>query len=1111
MSRFQNRIITASAGTGKTYRLALEYVRIVLHHHNVEGFSLDNILVLTFTRKATAEIRERIVEHLELLCNHSPEKEKDRRNLIRNLGFSLAEDGFGEAQESVIRKTLAILAADRKLLQVMTIDAYINAIFRNIVRPLRSIDSFEIDLMAVQKRMPFLLEHLMTPRLRSKLDGLLRRKVNSSLDSYSCFFASMIDCRWLHYMIHKRLAPATDQDFQFHRQYLSELKIQAEFTGFQTAFGKMLELLAQVLADKDVDEMFNSAFKDLFTQLPATLSGVQAHIESLCQSPQGCYRVFQAVANINLYNANKLRGRDKLQALGSLQTWQEELRRHLANYLMFTLFLPEQEEIITLWEELLQEYDRLIYRYKNMTYNDISWFSLEALFSDTPPQFDLQTEVIANEFYQFLSHRSRFILIDEFQDTSLLQMNILSPIIDEVISGEGSKDFGGLVVVGDEKQSIFGWRGGERDLLLNLRQLFPQLVLPPPDPDQDVLTTSWRSSPSLIRFINGVFGNKALHGYLNDQQLVWNYPESFSGKEDLEPLSHIGFSLRAYQSRNPGQNLETVFRDFVVNTIQPWYDEESNQTYAILCRKSSELNELQGVLDEFGITSIFQPAGILQDHTWVSPLITWLRFLAFKDWLDFLAVLRSNYLMLKAAPLKDVIAAISSALEQGREPDFSSCPLASELYLLSRQPVESLYHSCTDLLDLCLGDKSPHERDYLNIHSFLSLMQDFELNRAQRDKSIPAFLDYLEENRYQEAFKQVAIEGGNTMQLLTIHKAKGLEFDRVFVFYNLSGGKGSDHGNLSWFVDYAGKDFRYLQDFALTYHYKDLLPHSDYHHLAELADQRELLEEMNILYVAFTRAKTALHICFAYQGNKGWETYYKEQLERRAKLPVLVCQAALDYFEEKGIPADESGNYVIRGTGSYEEPEQKEPQRRLLNLDTQALAKLLPPKEKDGLAGLKPREYDTGLDLKKLWLQDRQNLIGDLAHHYLSYLKVNLPQEHNHASQQCLARFCGIFTQSEILDLIQRLNSALAQHPELFDPRYDKVYTELTLFHQGRELRLDRLMLDTRAKTALIVDYKTGGIKDEGQLELYRQALAEQPVIAQNNYRIDTRYILLQL
>ncbi len=81
------RIICASAGTGKTYRLSVEYLSLILKYYGKNEFSLDNILVLTFTRKATAEIRERIIKHLELLLSEpeTEEKQKEQKELLLNL------------------------------------------------------------------------------------------------------------------------------------------------------------------------------------------------------------------------------------------------------------------------------------------------------------------------------------------------------------------------------------------------------------------------------------------------------------------------------------------------------------------------------------------------------------------------------------------------------------------------------------------------------------------------------------------------------------------------------------------------------------------------------------------------------------------------------------------------------------------------------------------------------------------------------------------------------------------------------------------------------------------------------------------------------------------
>jgi exodeoxyribonuclease V beta subunit len=82
---------------------------------------------------------------------------------------------------------------------------------------------------------------------------------------------------------------------------------------------------------------------------------------------------------------------------------------------------------------------------------------------------------VSNTFYEILTTRIRFLLIDEFQDTSILQFKLFLPIIKEITSGEGVKPYGGIIVVGDEKQSIYSWRGGERDFILRMPQLIPDL------------------------------------------------------------------------------------------------------------------------------------------------------------------------------------------------------------------------------------------------------------------------------------------------------------------------------------------------------------------------------------------------------------------------------------------------------------------------------------------------------------------------------------------------------------------------------------------------------------------------------------------------------------
>jgi ATP-dependent exoDNAse (exonuclease V) beta subunit len=1099
-------IIKASAGTGKTYRLAIEYVRILLDLYGREDFSMDNILVLTFTRKATSEIRERIVQHLELLCSEDPEKEKERGDLLDALRKAGQSGSFALLDKNRILSALIEISGDRKKLQVMTIDAYIGSIFRNIVRPLCSIDRYDIDQQAIEKRMPHLLDHLMKMKLQTSLSRLLRRRVSPSLDEYRRFFTDLINNRWLYH----QTGPHPKEDKE-NKEQQNSLKMSREdglaaLEQAKKGFEDLLVLLRQNSPEEPPETLFNKAFRESFTHSLDDWQSLRQAIWQKLSDPFECHDLFKVFTkNDNVYNGQKFRKKILQEAKSKASSLQEEIIHHLADYLIHALFLPEQEDILDIWSTILAEYDKLIHTYKNLTYNDVAWMTLENLFKVPGGQFDLKEPDVANEFYLFLSHRSRFILIDEFQDTSLMQFSILKPIIEEVIAGAGSREFGGLTVVGDEKQSIFGWRGGERELLLKLPKLLPALK----EAKFEHLDYSYRSSIPMMDFINGIFSDPELHDWLRNRGLEWGYEPCISVVNNPANDTQIEFCTDKFSSRGKGKSIEEVMRGFVRNSILPAIDQDPGQEIAVLCRRGKELNLMQQLLEETGESGIYQPSSTLLEHAWVTPLIAWLKWLAFRNWLDLLEVLRSNYVLLKARPFKKIVDEIALAEKEERLPDLGEVPIAARIISLADEEIESISKACQAFLDALLPSKEPSERDIKNIHAFLSLARDFELDDSERDKSIPAFLDYLDANREQEFLKQATIEGYEAPQLLTIHKSKGLQFDRVFVFYNLSGKAGNDFNNLKWFIDYAPEDFQVLNGYALTHHYESVLKHSSFKKLYEKTENREILEELNNLYVAFTRARTGLHICLAYEGKDEFGKYLQERIPNKANPQMALAAAIQKFFVGKGIAADDLGRFSFSVEHQKKGPEEdKVP--RIKSIDPEQLAATLPTLAQEPFAELEPNETDPDKDWKKIWLEEQKNLIGDLAHHYLNFIKFNLPDEHEYAQKQCLARFGSILTQGEIQ---AKLDALRAQLPEekMFPAGYDKVYTEITLYLGKKTLRLDRLMLNTREKTALIQDFKTGGISDETQLEVYKAALRKLDFITRENYEVKTEYISIDL
>lgn len=1084
MTEFQNRIISASAGTGKTYRLSIEYISLILRYYRQHpDFSLDSVLALTFTRKATAEIRERIMSQLqELLDDPQGGLAMDLRQHVPG-----GPDGLSIDEQGILRSALLEISADQRNLQVMTIDSFTSSIFRNIVRPLRSIDSYELDQDAVNKRLPYLMNHLMDPAFRGRVDKLLSRKVRRSLDDYSDFFKSLIYNRWIYFLIKRRCpenrfaAPPREHDFE---------------QAFQLFIGSLYEVY-QSKAKGEFAKYFKTDFLSLLPgdfENPAQLYRM---VQELLQRSSDAMALLKTIDKKGIFSRTPVP-----KALrDGIQVMQDGLLSALAEKLYHEYFLPEQEEILQLWEIILNEYDQLIYRYKNMTYQDIAWFTFEALFSPEPPIFDLSNESAATEFYEFLSHRTRFMLIDEFQDTSLIQFNTLHPIMEEICSGYGSKEIGGIIVVGDEKQSIFGWRGGERDLLLNLKYIIPSLS----EVEIEPLKYSWRAGGDMMDFINQIFSAAQLHEYLSENGMSWHYPQVKSAIDELSTTIELKCMPHYHTIGDKSETYNFFVEQMILPALQ---DKQGQGSVAILCRKTKQLEELQLLLEEHGQSGIFQPSAPITTHHLVAALMHWLRFVSYGDWLDFLAFVRSDFLLLDSTALKDLIDLIAD-FELARpehpetiRPELSALsPLDELLTLASKQAHSSPYNVLRETISLCLRDSDAFpERDYLNLQAFLDIAKDWELSLAKAGLSIPAFLGYVQENTVQDGFTQVSVEGDEGMQLITIHKSKGLQFDRVFVLYDLAKPRSSEK-SLYWAIEYLNQGFHQLSGYALSYHYEEVLKHSPAAQLWQDKNKASLLEELNTLYVAFTRAKKHLHILFTYSGTKEWPDYYaQKQGEDTLMLPAILANACLDYFGEQ--EPDEQGIY--RFLSQHDAPDAKEADQKAKPEDFRPKLSFAQPSELDWNA---IQSIDTLPDIsyKNVYLEKRQALWGDLAHYYLSFIKTDSPDEHERARRESISRYGSLLPIAQLERFFSNLCQEIRKHSHLFDPEYDKIYNE---FEVG-DSRVDRLMLNTAAKKAWIIDYKTGDIHEREQLDVYQEALVALPALQGYSFRKD--YILLDL
>lgn len=1112
------KIISASAGTGKTYRLSLEYIALILKHWNTKDFKPEQILVITFTRKATAEIRDRIYRHLEMLSNGSEGWKELAVNLWSLTGSNDRSDRdnpLTDNERLVIKAAFRHLCTHKDELQVMTIDSYVHAVFRNLIRPVKGIDRFELDYKAADDRIPFLFDKLMQPELLKRIQGLLSRKIKPSIDDYQKFFRSLINNRWLSYLANSKLKDAPQGTVAYYSQHQELWQQQSEvyLQRFKEIFEQIIINFTQHLQLKEgltLSEMVRQGgwmskdYYNLFKPLPTLFSDLVLTFESNLGDEDWLLELLNLLEKDKfIWNGTKLRQSQKFTELDVWKDMHKQAQEQLANYLVFKVFLPEQKEITDIWTDVLKEYDKLIYRYKNFTYDDITWFTFEGLYSSHPPLFRAEPEAVANEFYEFMCYRTRFMLIDEFQDTSILQFHILSPMIEELLSGSGSYSYGGLIVVGDEKQSIFGWRGGQRDLLLNLDKIF-QREMPA---QKDALTDSWRSSPTLMMFINGIFDNNALQTFLNQMGAEWVYNDVEGKKTELESDTKIGVSIQNHASHSYDNKAEHVMRRFIREMVIPALPKtgQPSRSIAILARKNIELEMIRAILAENGITSEFQSSRSLLEHPIIKAIIYLLRFSLYKDWYDFLAFLRSDIVLLDAVRLKQVIEIIAE-YEQNRQkdkqiPDFSSIPEAMATWdLTAKLDRTNIFKSIMTILQECqIQHKLPLQRDYANIQRFLDLALDYERDFQSELPELQGFLRWCEDNHEQEVMQQQDVESSTAVQLLTIHKSKGLEFDSVFVWWNLKGQKGREEMSLDSWEHYSDINYKQLNDLALTLHYKQVLKFSSFSEMMQEDEKRLQLEELNNLYVALTRARNSLYLFVTYDKKEGWDSYISNLTKEDKWTPQhYAVRAVLEYMQQQGEPISENTWQIVNQpladklSETYAEQQLLSEKHPFTNLSN-----ILPDWQKP-TAELVQNENTIPLEeMKTSFLVNRDNLKGNIAHYFLAQLKYATEEEIAIATILTLRKYGNLMRSEELQSIINTIRQQLPDLMDIFSTQYDLVFTEYPIYHEGKEHRLDRLMLNTKAKTYRIVDYKTGQIFHKEQLDIYKSILKD---IVPNDY-----------
>ncbi len=793
-------IVRASAGSGKTYQLAANYIAKAINAENPRT-QFRSILAVTFTNKATAEMKSRIIELLGQLSNGENSEFKD---LIQQLTGMASSD-----IQTNSYKALCGILTDYSAFAISTIDAFFQRIVRSFFYEL----GLDVRYEVVLERKGALIEAIDQIVERSATDSALSAKI-SRLVQHKIDQGQRINFR-------KEFTALFDNAAQSGA--LNSTKISSDSA----------ELKFDSLAD-----MANTA-KDRFIELCYFATELMLSHGISAADYKGQSRSFAAYF-FKVKESSKIEKISK--ALTNVaredSTAEEFLKKGAHNNDTATLLFDRlkncAQELVTLnmfvktFEAINNTYARYaLLATLQQRINEIMTTRGELSLDTTPSLLrELTNQASVPFIFERLGTKYDTIFIDEFQDTSYAQWEAFKPLLEEAVSKSQQM---AVMIIGDVKQAIYRWRGGDWTLLANgvNRDMGAGII------KNVSLNTSWRSEAEIVEFNNKIFKEVICTA----QKKIETFVEESNNKETL--LKQLAGAYDNFaQLIAPSKKLnrqgyvevtrydEEQTKVWIVETILEQLQHRNAAQVAILVRNKQHGALISQVLYDAGIQFVSDDVLTLGSSSIVCFVISVLRYMVSEDAVVLAAI---NHFLGK--PFKTEISQEDSTLLNSIKRD--------ELLSIIEHIVAHFKLEDKDLLYL--------QSLYLAAHEF-SKQNPFD--------SIDVFIE-LWESKLSNSTISLG-ENKNAVRILTIHKSKGLEFDTVIVPYTQWSIFPAGNDNYMWLDDSSGG---YLSDFGLyPIKYRKELCQTAFAEDYYREGVASVVDNVNLLYVALTRAAKELYI-----------------------------------------------------------------------------------------------------------------------------------------------------------------------------------------------------------------------------------------------------------
>ncbi|WP_130736358.1 exodeoxyribonuclease V subunit beta [Flavobacterium sp. J27] len=1033
----------ASAGSGKTYTLTKEYLKILFLAKGDDAYK--RILAITFTNKAVEEMKSRIVDSLFDFSkeNTSNKGQEFLKTISTETGLSLAT--IKDKSNAIIKSIIHNYAA----FGISTIDKFTHKVIRSFAQDLNLPPNFEVSLdtdAILQEAIDVLISKV------GENNDLTQLLINFTKDKTD------EDKNW----------DISNELFEIGKLLVNENHL-IEIADFQ---------------DKTIDD-----FKQIKTVLKDRIVNLKEKSINLAQNK---LNIIESNISSNSFYSSYVPNFLKKIIIGKLDINESILK-----------YLEDSEKR---YSKKTPEFDKnfiddiaidLIKSIKKINHNNAKIAFYEAFLQNINPLSLLNSihlefkkiqeeqniisisdfnRIIFNEIqnqpapfiYERLGEKYRHFFIDEFQDTSVMQWQNLIPLIDNALSSEDNGIQGSLMLVGDPKQSIYRWRGGKAEQFIALSK---ENNNPFSNKDKESihLETNYRSYEEVIHFNNQFFA--FLSDKFENEDYKKLYQEHSYQKPNNKKGGYVNISFinteeepQINEEEDNDWSLKTkIYLEKTLETILQIKSQNFDYSdIVLLTRKKTEGVYLANFLTEKNIPILSSETLLIQNATDVKLIIDVLRYLKNnKDqesktkMLYYIAKYNQNYL-----PIHDFIIATKDLTEEELETFLHTIEIGISFKNCKKK---SLYEAVEIIVSTFIKEKANT--------SYVQYFLDLVLERDNKSQSgISDFISYWEKVGFKKSIPSP--EGNNAIRIMTIHKSKGLEFPIViypFAEENFS----ANNRNKLWinFDEEEAIDFPK----ALVNQKKEVAVYGlQAKQTYEEKSQEEILDIINVLYVALTRAEEQLYIISNHQISK-------------TGLPNNLSSYFIEFLQDNKLYNSDKMTYEFGNSSRLSEKNNFNNTQKAITIVHEKLDK---------------RKIKIAQREALMWDTEQQKAIefGNLLHEILAHIKTinDIDEAINIAIEN------GWITTSQKEEIKLKMEQ-IVHHNDLKD-FFDGegiTYNEQTIIKKGiGNVKPDKVVI--KDTNAFLLDYKTGEKLDKHR----KQVLDYAFILEEMNYNIVKKTIV---